>query len=107
MESGKRQNDAGRERERAHQNVGDRKDHVGRGRLLSFYFLHDGPVGRDAQQELGADEGGQQDAPAAQVFYGAEADADSAAGPDGEEQDDECADDVRKNSEGAVAEACA
>ena len=49
----------------------------------------------------------QEYAPAAEMFYGAEAHADGAAGPDGEEQHDDRADDVREDAESAVAEACA
>src|SRR5271169_5327178 len=105
VEGRKRQHDAGGQGERSYQNVGDREDHIGGGGLLGFDFLDYRPVRGDAQQELGADEGREEDAPAAQLFYGAEADADGAAGPDGEEQDDGGADHVGKNSEGAVAEA--
>src|ERR1700733_1445893 len=106
-EGGKSEDYAGGQGERAHQNVGYREDHVGGGGLLSLYFLDYRPVGGDAEQKLGADEGREEDAPAAKVRDCAEADAYGAARPDGEEQDDECADDVREDLECAVAEACA
>ena len=97
--------DARGERQRAHEYVRDGEEHVGLSRLRAGDFLNDGPVGSDAEENLGAEERLEQDAPAAQVAHGAEAFAHGAAGPDHQEQDDYGADHVREDAECAVAEA--
>src|SRR6202167_267306 len=83
----------------------DRDDNIGHRRLGGVHSLHYGPIRRNAEQDLRAEERLQQDAPAAKVANLAETLADRAASPNDKKRNHDESDEMRQDSKGSVAKA--
>src|ERR1700678_4403862 len=83
----------------------DRDDNIGHRRLGGVHSLHYGPICRNAEQNLRAEERLQQDAPAAKVANLAKTLADRAASPNDQKRNHDESDEVRQDSKGSVAKA--